>query len=119
MITVDEVSHQRLSSEGHWRERSHVQGPSREGGTCALRLKVIWGASPEVLKPNEDSTVFSVLSSSTGERRLEVEPELRRQCSRGYVVRATEGGKEVVKCILVSDIDCRQCETPSVTFAFE
>ena len=34
-------------------------------------------------------------------------------------MRATESGKEVVKRILVSNIDCGKCETPSITFTFE
>ena len=60
-----------------------------------------------------------VLPSSTGESRLKVEPELSRQRSRSHVVRATEGGKEIVECILVSDIDGSHSKTPSVMIAFE
>ena len=38
---------------------------------------------------------------------LEIEGNLRRQRTRGYVVRSTEGGEEVVERELVSDIDGR------------
>ena len=34
-------------------------------------------------------------------------------------MRATEGGKEVVECIVVSDIDGSHGKTPSVMIAFE
>ena len=50
---------------------------------------------------------------------LEVEPELSRHGARSDIVRAAEGGKKVVERILVSDINCGQCETPFVALAFE
>jgi len=48
-----------------------------------------------------------------------VEPEFRGQRAGCDVVRATEGGKEVVERVLVSDIDGSQGKTPSVMIAFE
>src|ERR1700745_1874132 len=50
---------------------------------------------------------------------LEVEPDLRRQCTRRDVVRAAEGGKKVVKSVLVCDVDGRELETHLVLIAPE
>src|ERR1039458_1712985 len=41
---------------------------------------------------------------------LEVQRNLRRKCARSYVVRSAEGRKEVVKSVLVGDVDGRQVE---------
>src|SRR5258707_11789354 len=45
---------------------------------------------------------------------LEVQPDFRRQRTRCDVVRAAEGGKEVVECILVGQVDGRELETDLV-----
>lgn len=37
----------------------------------------------------------------------EVEPKFRRQCTRGYIVRAAESGEEVIEGVFVRDIDGR------------
>jgi hypothetical protein len=67
----------------------------------------------------EDSTVSAVLPSSTGEHLLEVESDLSRKRPRRYVVRATEGGEEVVQRLLVRHIDGREAQTPPVVVAAE
>src|SRR4029077_3585309 len=65
----------------------------------------------------EDSTVGrTVLIDGGG---LEVEPDLRRQCTRCHVVRAAEGGKEVVQSVFVGDIDGRELQTHLVLVATE
>lgn len=52
-----------------------------------------------------------------GEFLLEVESDLRRQCTRRNVVRTAEGGKKVVQSVLVCDVDGRELETHFVFIA--
>jgi hypothetical protein len=66
-----------------------------------------------------DSTVPAILPSSTGERLLEVEPELSRQRARRHIVRPAEGREEVIERQFVGDVDGGKRETPFVTFAFK
>jgi hypothetical protein len=54
-----------------------------------------------------------------GELLLEVESDLRRQCTRRNVVRAAEGGKKVVQSVLVCDVDGRELETHLVFISAE
>ncbi len=54
-----------------------------------------------------------------GEHRLKVKPELSRQRARRYVMRATEGGQEVIQHIIVGDIDGGELKTPLVAVAVE
>ena len=48
-----------------------------------------------------------------------MEADLRGQSPRGYVVRAAEGGKEVVQRVFVCQIDRRQLQADSVTVVVE
>ena len=50
---------------------------------------------------------------------LEVESDLRRQCTRRNVVRTAEGGKKVVQGVLVCDVDGCELETHFVFIAAE
>ncbi len=51
---------------------------------------------------------------------LEVEADLGRQGARCYVVRAAEGGEEVVQGVLVGDVDGGEAQAPAaVLFAAE
>ena len=54
-----------------------------------------------------------------GELLLEVEPDLRRQCTRRDIVRAAEGGKKVVQSVLVCDVDGRELKTHLVLVTAE
>src|SRR6185437_15929042 len=51
--------------------------------------------------------------------RSEVQRQLRHECARGYVVRAAEGGKEVIERVLVGYIDRRQVEVELVLVGVE
>ena len=51
--------------------------------------------------------------------KLEVQRNLRRQRSRSYIVRTAEGGEEVVKGVLVGDVDGRQVEVHLVVIGAE
>ena len=48
-----------------------------------------------------------------------MEPDLSRQRTRRYVVRAAEGREEIVNSILVGDVNAREGETPLIAFALE
>ena len=50
---------------------------------------------------------------------LEVKSDLSRQCARRDVVRAAEGRKEVVECVLVGQVDRCELETDLVLVAAE
>ena len=57
--------------------------------------------------------------SSGSSAHLEMEAELGRQRTRRDVVRAAEGGEEVVERVLVGDVDGSQLETHFVLIAAE
>lgn len=50
---------------------------------------------------------------------LEVETDFRRQRAWRYVVRAAEGGKEVVERVFVGDVDGGKLRAPFEAFAVE
>jgi len=50
---------------------------------------------------------------------LEVQRNLRRKRTRSYVVRSAEGGEEVVKGVLVGDVDGSQVEVHLVVVGVE
>src|ERR1700723_3366743 len=50
---------------------------------------------------------------------LEMEAYLGRQGARRNVVRATEGGEEVIECVFVGDVDASEAEAPFVFIAIE
>ena len=49
----------------------------------------------------------------------EVESDLGGQSARGYVVRAAEGGEEVVERVFVGEVDAGQTQAPFVFVAIE
>ena len=61
----------------------------------------------------------TALPSSTGERRLEVKPELSRQGARRHVMRSAEGREKVIQRQFVGDVDGGKRKTPFVVVAFE
>jgi hypothetical protein len=69
--------------------------------------------------PKEGGTVLIVRPSLTGELLLEVESDLSRQRARRHIVRAAEGGKEIVECVLVGQVDRRELEAHLVLIAVE
>ena len=54
-----------------------------------------------------------------GLRYLEVESYLARHCPWSYVVRAAEGGEEVVEGVLVREVDRRDLGAPAVSVTAE
>src|ERR1700679_513793 len=52
-------------------------------------------------------------------RSLEVEADLSRQSTRRNVMRAAEGGEEVVQSVFVGNVDACQTEAPFVFVAME
>ena len=52
-------------------------------------------------------------------RSLEVERQLCGHCAWGYVVRAAEGGEEVVERVLVGDVDGGEVEIDLVAVGVE
>ena len=48
-----------------------------------------------------------------------MEADLCRHGTRRYVVRAAEGGEEVVECVFVSDVDGGEAKAPLVAVTLE
>ena len=51
--------------------------------------------------------------------RLKIESDLSRNCPGRYVVRAAEGGQEIIERNLVGEVDDTYLRTPSITIAVE
>src|ERR1019366_1366839 len=69
--------------------------------------------------PHESSKGPELRLNEAPETRLEVEAELGSQRPGSDVVRAAEGGEEVIECDLVGQIDRRQTKAPFVAIAAE